>query len=101
MPRKTASRWGGSTSETATRRSARRPPGPLASRGGSGAGVAVVLLWLDYATGLDTQFPSLYFIPVTLAAWYSGRWPALALAIGMPLVHIAFLLTLRTPPEGS
>ena len=64
------------------------------------AGVACLLLWLDYATGLDTQFPILYFIPVTLAAWYSGRWPALALAIGMPLVHIVFLLTLRTPPEG-
>lgn len=61
------------------------------------AGVAALLLWLDYATGLDTQFPSLYFIPVTLAAWYSGRWPALALAVAMPLVHIVFLLTLKRP----
>src|SRR6266850_911154 len=41
-------------------------------------GIAGLLLWVDYVTGPKTQFPVVYAIPVTLAAWYSGRWPALA-----------------------
>ena len=62
-------------------------------------GVAILLLWLDYAFGLDAQFPFFYYIPVTLAAWYSGRTPALALAVGLPLVQFVFVM-LRTPQES-
>jgi K+-sensing histidine kinase KdpD len=57
-------------------------------------GIAGLLLWVDYVTGPKTQFPVVYVIPVTLAAWYSGRWPALALALAMPLVHAVFLVVL-------
>jgi hypothetical protein len=61
-------------------------------------GIAGLLLWGDYVTGPKTEFPVVYAIPVTLAAWYSGRWPALALALAMPLVHVVFLLTLWQQP---
>ncbi len=60
-------------------------------------GISGVLLGLDYLTGLDTQFPAVYVIPVTLAAWYSGRWPALALAVGLPLAHVLFLVLWTQP----
>jgi hypothetical protein len=57
-------------------------------------GIAGLLVWLDYVTGPKTQFPVVYVIPVTLAAWYSGWWPALALAVAMPLVHAVLLVAL-------
>ena len=61
-------------------------------------GIAGLLLWADYVTGPKTQFPVVYVIPVTLAAWYSGRWPALALAVAIPLVHVVFLVALWKQP---
>jgi hypothetical protein len=61
-------------------------------------GVAGLLIWIDYLTGPDSQFPVVYVIPVSLAAWYSGRWPALAFAVAMPLVHIGFLLAVWKEP---
>src|SRR5437867_1046248 len=48
-------------------------------------GVAVVMIGLDYETGLWSEVPLLCIIPVTLAAWYSGRWTALGLAILLPI----------------
>jgi hypothetical protein len=57
-------------------------------------GIGGVLLWADYLTGPKTEFPVLYFIPVALAAWYSGPWPAVALAAAMPLIHGAFLFVI-------
>jgi hypothetical protein len=53
----------------------------------------VILLWVDYLTGFDSQFPAIYVIPVGLAAWYSGRWPAVSLAIALPLPHLVSLWT--------
>ena len=38
-------------------------------------------------------------IPVTLAAWYSGRWPALLLAFIVPFTHGVFLTMLWNRPE--
>ncbi len=46
---------------------------------------------VDYIVGASTQFPTLYVVPVTLAAWYSGRWPATALAVAVAVFHILFL----------
>jgi hypothetical protein len=63
------------------------------------AGVALIAA--DYLTGPDSQFPMLYVIPVTLAAWYSGRWPAVALAIAVPLLHVAFLMIMMGRPESA
>jgi hypothetical protein len=62
------------------------------------AGIGVALVGLDYWLGPAAQFPVIYVIPVALAAWYSGRWPALALAIAMPVIHGALLLTLWNAP---
>jgi hypothetical protein len=54
--------------------------------------MAGVLLWIEYVTGIYNQFPVVYVIPVCLAAWYSGRWPALTLAIVIPIAHVVFTL---------
>lgn len=58
------------------------------------------LIWIDYAGGPDTQFPTLFVIPVLAAAWYSGPWPAVLLALGVPAVHLLFLLNVWEPPPG-
>ena len=62
--------------------------------------VGVALVAADYLIGSDSQFPVLYVIPVTLAAWYSGRWPAVALAVVVPAFHVVFLM-LMTPGTQS
>jgi hypothetical protein len=56
--------------------------------------VAIILpmLAVEWATGLYMQFPLIYVIPVCLAAYYSGRWPGLILALGIPIVHFAFAM---------
>jgi hypothetical protein len=56
--------------------------------------IAAFLLAVDIVTGPKTQFPVVYAIPVILAAWYSGRWPGLALAVGIPSIHLVLLLAL-------
>jgi hypothetical protein len=63
--------------------------------------MAVVLVWLDYAAGPDTSFPVIYVIPVILAAWYSGRRPAIALAVLVPLAHVVFLVAVWQPSGSS
>jgi len=56
------------------------------------------LIWIDHAAGPFSQFPVLYVIPVSLAAWYSGRRTGLALAVVIPLAHLLFLAEFWTPP---
>jgi hypothetical protein len=53
-------------------------------------GVAAVMIWSDYAGGLR-YFPVLYVIPVTLAAWFSGRLPAVVLATIVPIVRLMLI----------
>lgn len=62
--------------------------------------VMPILIWIDYIGGPESQFPFIYVLPVCVAAWYSGQTVAVALAIIMPLVHVAFILTLWRPPFG-
>jgi len=59
---------------------------------------ALPLLWIEYVTGIYTQFPVVYVIPVSLAAWYSGRWPALTLAVAIPLAHLTFMVVSGRQP---
>jgi hypothetical protein len=54
-------------------------------------GIAAVLIWADWMLGPNTQIPAAYAVPVVLAAWYSGRFPALALAVVTPLAHLLIL----------
>ncbi|HKT79498.1 MAG TPA: hypothetical protein VJP86_04720, partial [Vicinamibacterales bacterium] len=49
-------------------------------------------LYVEYITGIYNAFPLVYVIPVTLAAYYSGRWAALMLAVTIPIAHLAFTL---------
>jgi len=74
------------------------PPGRLPAYWWIAAGVLFAAG--DYFTGLSNAFPAFYIVPVTLAAWYSGRRPALALAIGLPLVNLA-LSAWQWTPEAS
>jgi hypothetical protein len=52
--------------------------------------IGSALIWADYVTGPKPEFPLLFTIPVALAAWYSGRLPAVSLAIALPLAHALF-----------
>jgi hypothetical protein len=61
--------------------------------------VVGLLLVIEYATGIYAQFPVVYVIPVALAAYYSGRRPALILAVAVPVVHLAFTLLDRAPEQ--
>jgi hypothetical protein len=46
------------------------------------ASIATLLLlgWIDYVTGYEFGFFIFYFIPVSIAAWYGGRKPGIAMA---------------------
>jgi hypothetical protein len=62
---------------------------------------AGVLIGVDYFTGPHPQAPFLYFFPVALTAWYSGRAPALFLAVLMPLSHLFFVRTVASQLGGT
>jgi hypothetical protein len=59
-----------------------------------GAGMLVI----DHFGGPAAQYPVMYAVPVVLAAWYSGEWPALALAISVPLLRLVFLVAQTAAP---
>ncbi len=50
------------------------------------------MLWVDYLTSESVQFPAVYVIPIILAAWYSGKWTAVSLAIAVPVCRLLFLV---------
>ena len=58
------------------------------------------MLWIDYLTSTSVHFPVVYMLPVILAAWYSGAWPAVGLAIAVPVFRLLFLVMPLRPPEG-
>ena len=60
--------------------------------------VTIALVAGDYLTGPYFQFPALYVVPVTAAAWFSGAPAGLALAVVLPLTRLAFMLTLWGEP---
>ena len=60
------------------------PPKPGASRLLVFAGCLLLLAilgWLDDVTGYEMSFFVFYSVPVGVAAWWLGRWPAIALAL--------------------
>jgi hypothetical protein len=61
-------------------------------------GLALVLVAADFAMGPYVQFAATFVVPVLLAAWYSGMVPALVLAFALPLVRLAFMLTVWDEP---
>jgi K+-sensing histidine kinase KdpD len=60
--------------------------------------LGAVMLWIDYLTFQSANFPVFYVLPVILAAWYSGMWPALALAIAVPAFRLMFLVLPQSTP---
>jgi len=56
------------------------------------AAVGALFIAIDYAGAAGTEFPTLYLIPVILAAWYSGAWPAIALAVAVSAFHVLVLI---------
>ncbi len=63
--------------------------------------IAGLWIWVDFLTGPKTEFPVIYVIPVTVAAWYSGRWAAVSLAVVVPLVHVVFLVAVWKQPGST
>ena len=58
------------------------------------------MLWVDYMVAGGGQFPVVYVIPVILAAWYSGKWPAVALASAVPVFRLlVFVIPFNHPEE--
>ncbi len=46
------------------------------------ANISILLIfgWIDYITGYEFGFFIFYFFPVSIAAWYGGRKPGIAMA---------------------
>ncbi len=59
--------------------------------------LSVLCVFIDYSLGPFIQFPIVYMVPVTLAAWNSGRISGLALAATLPLSRLYFI-TMWDPP---
>jgi hypothetical protein len=57
--------------------------------------LGAVMLGTDYLTSEATNTPVFYVVPVILAAWYSGMWPAVGLAIAVPVFRLLFLVMPR------
>jgi K+-sensing histidine kinase KdpD len=45
------------------------------------AALLAVITWVDYATGYELGLFIFYFVPVSIAAWYAGRRPGIAIAL--------------------
>ena len=62
--------------------------------------LAAGLVALDYFLGPGIQIPSLFVIPVALAAWWSGRWAGVGVAVALPLARLYFRTALDShgPP---
>ena len=60
-------------------------------------GMSIVVVAVDYLAGPVIQFPALFILPISLAAWYSGVVWGLALAVGLPVVRLYFTTILDAP----
>jgi hypothetical protein len=63
--------------------------------------IAPLILAIDYVLGLPFEFTAVYIVPVTMAAWYSGRGAGIALAAGFPLSRYLLLSVLHTRPTAT
>ena len=54
--------------------------------------LGALMLWVDFLTSESAHFPVGYVIPIILVAWYSGTWPAVSLAIAVPVFRLLFLV---------
>ncbi len=61
-------------------------------------GFALLILVGNFNSDPYVDFPLLFLIPVFLSSWYSGRWWGIGLAIGLPLVRLAFVFEVWDVP---
>lgn len=61
--------------------------------------LALVVSGIDFLAGPFVQFPIAFIVPVGLAAWFSGRWWGLGLAVALPLVRLYFVSIWDVPWE--
>jgi hypothetical protein len=59
--------------------------------------LSFVLLLLDFITGPFILFPITFVFPVAYAAWYLGRWPAVALGVILASTRYLICVTWGTP----
>jgi len=59
--------------------------------------ISLVVMTLDYLIGPVIQFPAIFIIPVSLAAWYNGWLWGVALSVALPLIRLYFTTILDTP----
>lgn len=59
--------------------------------------LSALIMAIDYEVGPVIQFNAMFIIPVSLAAWYSGRSFGLAFAVALPLIRL-YYATLLDPP---
>jgi hypothetical protein len=62
--------------------------------------LGTAMLVIDHLTSETVHFPVIYVLPIILAAWYSGTWPAVGLAIAVPVFRLWFLVMPERPAEG-
>jgi hypothetical protein len=62
--------------------------------------LGAVMLSIDYLTSESANFPVVYVLPIILAAWYSGTWPAVGLAIAVPTFRLLLVVMPSRPHEG-
>jgi K+-sensing histidine kinase KdpD len=66
------------------------------------ANIAILVLfgWIDYVTGYEFGFFIFYFFPVSIAAWYGGRKPGIAMACASAVCwYLADRMSLHTYPR--
>jgi K+-sensing histidine kinase KdpD len=57
-------------------------------------------VWVDHLAGFDADFPLLFTLPVIVAAWYSGRWPAAMLAAAVTAFRLVNYFTVEDTPSN-
>ena len=62
--------------------------------------LGAVVLWVDDFTGLNSSFPVVYAVPVILAAWYSGKGTAIALAVAVPICRMLAFVWAHGSEDG-
>jgi hypothetical protein len=74
------------------------PPGHLSPLWWVGIGAGLV--WATYLAGPDARFPVLYVLPVSVAAWYSGRRTAVTMSVVVTAANLVFLVAMWPASNG-
>ncbi|MEI6149423.1 MAG: phosphoenolpyruvate--protein phosphotransferase [bacterium] len=52
--------------------------------------LAIIVLWIDFNTGTEIQFPLIYVVPVAMAAWQRQRILSYVMAMALPILRIGY-----------